>query len=179
LSSGSRDRDTAQQGAERMAQRSAGILMYRWKRGRPELFLVHPGGPFWAKRDEGAWSIPKGLYEPGEGPLAGAKREFEEETGCMPQGTFVELGSFRQPSGKLILAWALEGDFDLAQFRSNLFSMEWPPRSGAMREFPETDRAAWFSPQEAMRKVLKGQLPIVTTLLDRLGVDSGSQAERS
>jgi predicted NUDIX family NTP pyrophosphohydrolase len=153
--------------------------MYRWKRGQPELFLVHPGGPFWAKRDEGAWSIPKGLYEQGEDPLAAAKREFEEETGCIPQGRFIELGSFRQPSGKHILAWALEGDFDLAAFRSNLFSMEWPPRSGAMREFPEADRGAWLSPQEAARKVLKGQLPIVAALLERLGFGSGSQAENS
>ena len=152
--------------------------MYRWNRGQPELFLVHPGGPFWAKKDEGAWSIPKGLYEPREDPLAAAKREFEEETGCIPQGNFLELGSFRQPSGKLILAWALEGDFDPSNLRSNSFSMEWPPRSGAMQDFPEVDRAAWFSPHEAVRKALKGQLPILATLLERLG-GPGSEPKRS
>jgi predicted NUDIX family NTP pyrophosphohydrolase len=154
-----------------MAKRSAGILMYRWRDRRPELFLVHPGGPFWAKKDDGAWSIPKGLYEEGEDPLAAAKREFEEETGCVPQGRFFELGSFKQPSGKQIIAWGLEGDFVLTEFQSNLFSMEWPPRSGAVQDFPEADRAAWLSPHEAMRKILKGQRPILATLLERLGLD--------
>jgi predicted NUDIX family NTP pyrophosphohydrolase len=162
-----------------MAQRSAGILMYRWKDGQPELFLVHPGGPFWARKDDGAWSIPKGLYEDGEDPLAAARREFEEETGCLPQGRFFELGSFKQPSGKEILAWVVEGDCDLSKFKSNLFSMEWPPKSGKMQEFPEVDRAAWFCPHEAMRKVLKGQLPILTTLLERLGLEPAADTQQS
>lgn len=161
-----------------MAKRSAGILMYRWKDRQPELFLVHPGGPFWARKDDGAWSIPKGLYEEGEDPLAAARREFEEETGCVPQGRLFELGTFRQPSGKQIIAWAAEGDFDLGQFKSNLFSMEWPPRSGKVRDFPEADRAAWFCPEEAMRKVLKGQRPIVKTLLERLGSEPAAETRR-
>jgi predicted NUDIX family NTP pyrophosphohydrolase len=161
-----------------MAKQSAGILMYRWQGGQPQLFLVHPGGPFWAKKDDGAWSIPKGLYEKGEDPLAAAKREFEEETGCVPEGPAFELGRFRQPGGKQILAWGLEGDFDLKGFKSNLFSMEWPPRSGAMQHFPEVDRAAWFSPDEAMRKVLKGQRPILMALLERLGCAPPAAAER-
>ena len=162
-----------------MTKRSAGILMYRWKDRQPELLLVHPGGPFWANKDDGAWSIPKGLYEEGEDPLAAARREFEEETGCVPQGRCVELGRFRQPGGKQILAWALEGDFDLEDFRSNSFALEWPPNSGRMQRFPEADRAAWLSPDEAMRKVLKGQRPILATLLERLGLQSPAQVERS
>ena len=150
--------------------------MYRWRGRQPELFLVHPGGPFWARKDDGAWSIPKGLYENGEDPLAAAKREFEEETGCVPQGRCFELGRFKQPGGKEIRAWALEGDFDLGKFKSNLFALEWPPRSGEMQAFPEADRAAWFSPEEAMRKVLKGQRSIVTTLLERLGLEPPAEA---
>jgi predicted NUDIX family NTP pyrophosphohydrolase len=107
-----------------MAKQSAGILMFRRTGGRPEVLLVHPGGPFWAKKDDGAWSIPKGLYEERENPLAAARREFEEETGCVPDGEFLALGSFKQPSNKMIVAWAIESDFDLAKFKSNLFSME-------------------------------------------------------
>lgn len=132
------------------------------------MLLVHPGGPYWAKRDAGAWSIPKGLFEAGEDPLTAAKREFEEETGCRPEGAFVALGEFRQPSGKTISAFALEGDFDLRFFRSNLFSMEWPPRSKRFAEFPEADRAAWFGPQDALRKISKGQVPIIDALLVQL-----------
>lgn len=145
--------------------RSAGILMYRWSERSPELLLVHPGGPFWAKKDIGAWSIPKGLFENGEDPLLAAKREFEEETGQRPDGELLELGAFPQPSGKTILAWALEGDFDLRAFRSNAFSMEWPPRSGQLQEFPEADRAAWFDPATAMQKITKGQVAVVKALL--------------
>ena len=151
-----------------MAQKSAGILMYRMKDHGPELLLVHPGGPFWAKRDDGAWSIPKGLFEDDEDPLIAARREFAEETGCLPAENFILLGRFKQPSGKTISAWAVEGDFDLSKFHSNLFSMEWPPKSGRMREFPEADRAGWFAPDEALRKIVKGQRPIVTSLLERL-----------
>ena len=153
--------------------------MYRWKDRQPELFLVHPGGPFWSRKDDGSWSIPKGLYEEGEDPLAAAKREFEEETGCTPQGRFFELGSFKQPGGKRVFAWAVEGDYDLSTFRSNLFSMEWPPKSGKMQDFPEADRAAWFRPHEAMRKVLKGQLSILTTLLEHLNFEPAADAQQS
>lgn len=142
--------------------------MFRRTHARPEVLLAHPGGPFWAKKDDGAWSIPKGLYEDGEDPVAAARREFEEETGCVPDGEFIALGSFKQPSSKTIVAWAVESDFDLAKFKSNRFSMEWPPRSGRTQQFPEVDRIAWFEPDEAKRKILKGQAPILATLLDRL-----------
>jgi predicted NUDIX family NTP pyrophosphohydrolase len=152
-----------------MAQKSAGILMYRIIDRHPEVLLVHPGGPFWATRDDGAWSIPKGLFDDGEDPLTAARREFEEETGCRPVGNLIPLGHFKQPSGKIISAWAVEGDFDLGNFQSNLFSMEWPPKSGRVKEFPEADRAAWFAPDEAMRKITKGQVPIVAAFLQRLG----------
>ena len=151
-----------------MAQRSAGILLYRRAGRALEVFLVHPGGPFWAGKDEGAWSIPKGLCQPGENPLDAAKREFEEETGIRPAGSFVDLGEHKQPGGKLVHAWALEGDCDAAAIRSNLFAMEWPPKSGRRREFPEVDRAAWFGAEEALRKILRGQRPIIEQLLRRL-----------
>jgi predicted NUDIX family NTP pyrophosphohydrolase len=151
-----------------MAKQSAGILMFRRTGGRPEVLLVHPGGPFWAKKDDGAWSIPKGLYEDREDPLAAARREFEEETGCIPDGEFLALGIFKQPSNKTIVAWAIESDFDLAKFKSNLFSMEWPPKSGRTQQFPEVDRIAWFEPDDAKRKILKGQAPILAALLNRL-----------
>jgi predicted NUDIX family NTP pyrophosphohydrolase len=152
-----------------MPQRSAGLLMYRRAAEGPEVLLVHPGGPFWARKDEGAWSIPKGLLDDGEAPLAAAIREFAEETGLVPAGPYTPLGAFRQPGGKLVLAWAVEGDVDLAALRSNEFSMEWPPRSGRMRQFPEVDRAGWFGPSEATRKILKGQRAIIATLLTTLG----------
>ena len=152
-----------------MSKRSAGILMYRRTGRKLHLLLVHPGGPFWANKDDGAWSIPKGLFEDGEDLLRAAQREFEEETGCVPAGEFLELGNFKQPSGKTIVAWGLEGDFEIGRFRSNRFSMEWPPKSGQLQEFPEADRAEWFRPQEALRKILKGQAPIVTKLFQRLG----------
>src|SRR5262245_15060506 len=125
-----------------MAQHSAGILMFRRTHQRPEVLLAHPGGPFWAKKDDGAWSIPKGVYEDREDPLAAARREFEEETGCVPDGEFIALGSFKQPSSKTIVAWAVESDFDVTKFESNLFSIEWPPKSGRTQQFPEVDRIA-------------------------------------
>ncbi|SRR5579871_132041 len=146
-----------------MVQSSAGLLMFR-RRGAIEVLLVHPGGPFWAKKDDGAWSIPKGLFEEGENALVAAKREFEEETGQLPRGTPIELGMFKQPSGKRIHAFAVEGEFDLAGFKSNSFAMEWPPRSGRTAEFPEADRAGWFGRREALAKILKGQRPIVEAL---------------
>jgi predicted NUDIX family NTP pyrophosphohydrolase len=145
--------------------------MFRRRHGEPEFLLVHPGGPFWAKKDDGVWSIPKGLYESGEDALTAAKREFEEETGLAPAGDFIGLGTFRQPGGKIVAAWGFEGDFDLVAFRSNLFTMEWPPKSGRTAQFPEADRAAWFGAAEALRKILKGQAPIVQALLARVGAE--------
>lgn len=151
-----------------MAKRSAGILLYRRTRSGPELLLVHPGGPYWKNKDLGAWSIPKGLCEEGEEPLGAAKREFYEETGLAPHGSFISLGTFKQPSGKQVMAWAVEGAFDIAAFKSNTFSMEWPPKSGRFQDFPEADRACWFKPAEAMRKVTRGQIPIIQAFLAEL-----------
>lgn len=162
-----------------MAQKSAGILLYRKTGSGIQLFLVHPGGPFWARKDDGAWSIPKGLYAEGEDALAAAKREFQEETGAAAEGEFVQLGNFRQPSGKVIVAWGLEGDFDISSMSSNMFSMQWPPKSGKQQEFPEVDRASWFSPAEAIRKVLKGQRPILKKLLSRLEPKSSEAVNSS
>jgi len=152
---------------------SAGLLMYRRTQREPEVLLIHPGGPYWIRKDDGSWSIPKGLYEPGENPLDAAKREFEEETGRKPDGDFSELGTFKQLGGKLISAWAFEGDFDLASFRSNLFSLEWPPRSGRFGQFPEADRAGWFTPAKAVRKLSRGQRPILDALLASLQTAPG------
>ena len=148
-----------------MPQHSAGILLYRRRGGAVEVLLVHPGGPFWARKDDGAWSIPKGTYEADEDPLAAARREFAEETGSQVQGEAIALGSFRQSSAKTIDIWAIEGEFDPASLKSNTFSMEWPPRSGRMREVPEVDRAEWFVPEDAARKLLKGQRPVLDALL--------------
>lgn len=151
-----------------MPVRSAGLVVYRWVGKDPQVLLVHPGGPFWARKDAGAWSIPKGLVEEGEDPLAAARREFLEETGLAVAGEFAPLGDFRLPSGKVISAWAIEGDADLGQFRSNDFEIEWPPRSGRMATFPEADRADWFEPGAAREKITKGQLPILRTLFESL-----------
>ena len=151
-----------------MPERSAGLLMFRRGGRRAEVLLVHMGGPFWARKDDGAWSIPKGLYEASEDALAAARREFEEETGCVPKGAFIALGTFRQPSGKQLSAWAIEGQFDLSTFKSNMFTMEWPPKSGRMAEFPEADRAGWFGEDEALTKITRGQRPILKTLFERL-----------
>lgn len=142
-----------------MPQRSAGLLIFRYRGGEPEVFLVHPGGPFWARKDEGAWSIPKGLVEDGEDELTAARREVMEEIGEKVEGKFVWLGDYRQPSGKHVLAWSVEADIgvDIDRIVSNTFRMEWPPRSGQQREFPEVDRAGWFRLDEARHKILKGQ----------------------
>ncbi len=153
-----------------MTKQSAGILLYRGAGSSCEVLLVHPGGPFWAKKDDGAWSIPKGLIEPGEDPLQAARREFAEETGFVPEGEYVPLGVFRQPDGKLVHAWAVRGDFDPRQLKSNTFTMEWPPKSGQMREFPEADRAAWFAPEAALRKITKGQRPMLATFFSAMKV---------
>lgn len=136
---------------------SAGILLYRLHSDEVEVFLVHPGGPFWAKKDAGAWSIPKGEYEGGEEPLAVAQREFHEETGFTVEGTFHPLTALKQPSGKVISAWAVEGDVDAAALTSNTFTLEWPPKSGRTREFPEVDRGAWFDLPTARTKLQAGQ----------------------
>jgi predicted NUDIX family NTP pyrophosphohydrolase len=152
------------------AKYSAGLLMYRRTQSEPEVLLVHPGGPFWSNKDEGAWSIPKGLYEEDEPPLRAARREFEEETGCRADGDFIELGNFKQAGGKIISAWATEGDFNTGSLRSNTFSIEWPPRSGRIETFPEVDRAEWFTPSVARKKILKGQIGIIDALLNKLTV---------
>jgi predicted NUDIX family NTP pyrophosphohydrolase len=148
-----------------MPARSAGILLHRRRAGVREVLLVHPGGPLWARRDAGAWSIPKGEYGDGEDPRACAMREFEEELGTPLAATeLTELGSVRQRNGKLVTAWAAEGDLDPAGIRSNTFRLEWPPRSGTVREFPEIDRAAWFDVEQAREKLIPAQ----AALLDRL-----------
>ena len=149
-------------------KRSAGIILYRRSAGVIEVLLIHPGGPFWKNKDEGAWSIPKGLYEPGEDALAAAKREFKEETGSVPAGDILHLGEFKLPSGKRLALWAVEGDLDLATFRSETFRMEWPPHSGRFADFPEADRAAWFPPGDAMRKITKGQRSILEAVFTTL-----------
>lgn len=142
--------------------------MFRHRGGVQEVLLAHPGGPFWSRKDAGAWSIPKGEYADDEDPLTAAQREFAEETGWRAQGPFVPLGEARQPGGKLVTVWAFEGDADPATLHSNTFSMEWPPRSGKTREFPEIDRVAWLSMDAAREKVLKGQRVFLDRLLDPL-----------
>jgi predicted NUDIX family NTP pyrophosphohydrolase len=152
-----------------MPQRSAGILLFRRRAARVEVLLVHPGGPFWARKDAGAWSIPKGLVNAGEDALPAARREFTEETGGTASGETIALGEFKQPGGKIVTAFAVEGDFDLATFASTSFTMEWPPRSGRQAEFPEADRAGWFAIDAARTKILKGQAPMLDALLRQLG----------
>jgi predicted NUDIX family NTP pyrophosphohydrolase len=150
-----------------MAKRSAGILLFRGRGPALRLLLVHPGGPFWAKKDLGAWSIPKGEHEEGDVPLAVARREFEEELGRpAPAGDAIELGELVQPSRKRIVAFAIEGDFDPSRLKSNLFELEWPPRSRRMQSFPEVDRAQWFTPEEARAKILPGQRPFIDRLIE-------------
>ncbi len=152
-----------------MPKRSAGILLYRRRDAGLEVLLVHPGGPFWAKKDAGAWSIPKGEYSETEDPLAVAKREFEEETGTRPQGECLPLGDLVQPGRKIVTVFALEGDLDPASLRSNTFELEWPPRSGRKASFPEIDRAQWFSPAEAERKILPGQRAFIDRFMQAIG----------
>lgn len=143
---------------------SAGILLYRQRDGAIEVFLVHPGGPFWAKKDDGAWSIPKGEYSEGEDALTVAKREFQEETGYQVSGDGLALTPLKQPSGKVIAAWAVQGEIDPALIQSNTFSMEWPPKSGKLKEFPEVDRGMWCDLATAHRKLLVGQRPFLDQL---------------
>lgn len=152
-----------------MTEKSAGILLFRRKGKEPEVLLVHPGGPYWAKKDKAAWSIPKGVYAAGEDPLTAARREFAEETGCSVDGDFITLGSVKQVGGKVVSAWALEGDADIVTCKSNVFALEWPPHSGTIKEFPEVDRYGWFAPAAAMEKILNGQRPLLAKLWSLLG----------
>jgi predicted NUDIX family NTP pyrophosphohydrolase len=154
-----------------MGKTSAGILLYRYHGSMLQVFLVHPGGPFWAKKDMGAWSIPKGEFATGDDPLAAALREFEEETGMQLMAAndlFTPLEPVKQKGGKLVYAWALAGDINPALIRSNTFEMEWPPRSGKKQTFPEVDKAAWFNIPEARQKILESQLPLIDALVSTL-----------
>jgi predicted NUDIX family NTP pyrophosphohydrolase len=154
-------------------KRSAGILLFRQREAETEFLLIHPGGPFWTRKDEGAWSIPKGQIESEEEPRACAIRELEEELGPAPTldpEQLIELGSIRQRAGKVVEAWAAEGDFDPAALDSNTFSMEWPPRSGTQQEFPEVDRAEWFGLEQAREKILPAQAEFLDRLCERLGL---------
>jgi predicted NUDIX family NTP pyrophosphohydrolase len=153
-----------------VAKRSAGILLYRVAGSAPEVLLVHPGGPYWARKDAGSWSIPKGEYEDGEDPLACARREFQEELGVdVPPEELAELGSVKQKGGKVVTTWAAEGDLDADSVKSNTFTMEWPPRSGRTAEFPEIDRAGWFGIETAREKLVPAQAEFLDRLLERLG----------
>jgi predicted NUDIX family NTP pyrophosphohydrolase len=156
-----------------MGKQSAGLLLYRRRAGRLEVFLVHPGGPFWAQKDAGAWSIPKGEHGPEEEPLSGARREFTEETGFTAAGPFLPLTPLKQKSGKVVVAFACEGEADPGNLASNTFTLEWPPRSGQKKEFPEVDRAAWFPLAEAEEKIHPGQAGFLQELARLLGEQSG------
>jgi predicted NUDIX family NTP pyrophosphohydrolase len=151
-----------------MAVNSAGILLYRCKNDKLEVMLVHPGGPFWTRKYNAAWSIPKGLFEDNENPLEAAKREFKEETGLEVQGEFIELGKLKQPSRKIVQAWALENDLDVSKIRSNTFALEWPKNSGIVKEYPEIDKAGWFDIELAKTKITKGQIGFLEKLVNIL-----------
>ena len=151
---------------------SAGILLYRKREAEIEVFLVHPGGPYWAAKDSGAWSLPKGLYVDGEDPLTAARREFSEETGSEVTGPFRELLPVTQPSGKVVSVWAVEGDLDATTVKSNRFSLEWPPHSGKTQEFPEVDCGAWFDLATARKKLQPGQRPFIEQLVQLLNNSS-------
>jgi predicted NUDIX family NTP pyrophosphohydrolase len=149
-----------------MPKLSAGVLLYRTRDGVVEVLIVHPGGPFWARKDDGAWSIPKGEYADGEDPWAVAQREFSEEIGLpLPAGARLDFGALKQPSGKVITAFAVQGDLDVTDTRSNTFELEWPRGSGTIREFPEVDRVGWFPVAQAREKLLKGQRPFLDRLM--------------
>ena len=163
------------------AKRSAGILLYRFEAGEPRLLLVHPGGPYWARKDLGAWTIPKGEYEEGEPARECALRELGEELGpaapVLAIEALIDLGSVRQKAGKVVEAWAAEGEFDPARLDSNTFALEWPPRSGEESQFPEVDRAGWFDPEQARRRILPVQADLIDRLLDHLGQGSGGTSD--
>jgi predicted NUDIX family NTP pyrophosphohydrolase len=150
-----------------MPKKSAGLLVFRQVSANLEVLLVHPGGPFWAKKDEGSWSIPKGEIEGNEEPRSVAMREFVEETGSEIRGSLIALDPLRQPGGKIIYAWAVKGDFNPDKLISNTFQLEWPPKSGRQQEFPEVDRAEWFSIETAMKKILRGQQGFITQLVEK------------
>jgi predicted NUDIX family NTP pyrophosphohydrolase len=152
-----------------MGKESAGLLLFRIVSEQIEVLLAHPGGPYWANKDEGAWSIPKGELNQHEDPFKAAKREFAEEMGRMPSGEVIPLEPLRQPSGKVIYAWAMNADFDPPDLKSNTFTLEWPPKSGQLQEFPEVDRVAWFSIEVASHRILKGQAPFLFQLKEKLG----------
>lgn len=146
-------------------KQSAGLLVYRFKNNVLEIFLIHPGGPFWKNKDAGSWSIPKGLYLDDEHPLDAAKREFKEETSfAPPKGEYIQLTPQKQPSGKIVTIFYIEGNFDAAKMKSNLFEMAWPPKSGKIQKFPEADKAGWFNLKQARQKILKGQIPFLDEL---------------
>ncbi|MGD8568452.1 MAG: NUDIX domain-containing protein [Gammaproteobacteria bacterium] len=151
-----------------MRQYSAGIMLYHYRDDELYVLLVHPGGPFWINKDIGAWSIPKGLFEHGEDLLDTARREFKEETGYDVNGDFIDLGKIKQPSGKVIHVWALEGDIDASRISSNTFALEWPPHTGQQQEFPEVDRGEWFNIQKARQMINKGQARFLDRLLAAL-----------
>jgi predicted NUDIX family NTP pyrophosphohydrolase len=151
-----------------MKKRSAGLLMFRRRAGSFEVLLAHPGGPFWSRKDAGAWSLPKGEIGEGEESLAAARREFTEETGFTAPGPFIELGEAKQASGKVVAAWACEGDADPAAMVSNLFEMEWPPGSGKSAAFPEIDKVDWFAPPEALERIARGQRVFIERLAAHL-----------
>ena len=160
----------------RLAKQAAGILLYRKSPRGLEVLLAHPGGPLWARKDLGAWTIPKGQFGPEETALDAARREFEEEIGSPAEGAFVELGSIKQPSGKVVHAFTAESDFDATNVKSNLFTLEWPPRSGRRGQYPEVDRAEWFSIEAARTKILKGQEPFLDRLLSLLNVTAAESS---
>jgi predicted NUDIX family NTP pyrophosphohydrolase len=162
-----------------MAIHSGGILLYKFVEGRLQVMLAHPGGPFWAKKDAGSWSIPKGQLNDDEEPLAAAKREFNEETGHAIEGNFIALGDLKQHSGKIVHAWAIESDLDVATINSNTFSLEWPKKSGKVKEYPEIDRAAWFDVNDAKLKILKGQAGFLDRLIAMIGYAPVSEADSS
>ena len=151
-----------------MSVHSGGILLFKYVDGGLRVMLVHPGGPFWAKKDEGAWSIPKGILEETEGALRAARREFKEETGFDVDGQFIELGQLKQPGGKIVHAWALENELDVKDIRSNTFTLEWPKNSGNVKEYPEIDKAEWFDVNQAKKKILKGQAEFIDRLIEKL-----------
>jgi len=151
-----------------MPVKSAGILLYRFRDGQLQVMLVHPGGPFWKNKDKGAWSIPKGICEEGEASVEAAKREFKEETGFDIDGKFIDLGELKQSSGKIVHAWAVEGDLDTTKIKSNTFQIEWPKGSGKIREYPEIDKGEWFSIDIAKEKIVKGQKEFLDRLLEKL-----------
>jgi predicted NUDIX family NTP pyrophosphohydrolase len=162
-----------------MPKRSTGLIMYRWRDAQLEVFLVHPGGPFWVKKNMGAWSIPKGESAEGEEPLEAAKREFREETGSAVSGEFLKLGEVKQAGGKVVIAWAVEGDFDPATLISNVVQLEWPPHSGRVMTFPEVDRGDWFGIAAAREYILKSQEPLLNMLCHALRITNTSSAGKS